>query len=97
MSKLILKFHGVIIKEYNLDKPYLTIGRNDDNDICIDHMAVSSHHARIDKAEDTAEDCYTVTELNSTNGTFVNGKKMTTTVLKPNDWIAIGKHILYFK
>jgi pSer/pThr/pTyr-binding forkhead associated (FHA) protein len=85
MSKLVLKFHGVLIKEYSLDKPCLTIGRKDDNDICIDHMAVSGHHARIDK--DTTEGSYTVTDLNSTNGTFVNGKKMTTAVLKPNDWM----------
>ena len=97
MSKLILKFQGILIKEYSLDKPSLTVGRKDDNDICIDHMAVSGHHARIDKREGNAESFYTVTDLNSTNGTFVNGKKMTTAVLKPNDWITIGRHILYFK
>lgn len=97
MSKLILKFHGVLIKEYSLDKPSLTVGRKNDNDIYIDHMAVSGHHARIDKIEGNAEGSYTVTDLNSTNGTFVNGKKITTAILRPNDWITIGKHILNFK
>lgn len=93
MSKLILKFQGVFIKEYNLDKLSLTIGRKEDNDIMIDHMAVSGHHARVDKKEDS----FTITDLNSTNGTFINGKKITEAALRPNDWITIGKHIFYFK
>lgn len=94
MPKLILKFQGVLIKEYNLDKPSLTIGRKEDNDIHIDHMSVSGYHAKIDNAEGS----FTVTDLGSTNGTFVNGKKIATAVvLKPNDWITIGRHILYFK
>ncbi|MBI3398937.1 MAG: FHA domain-containing protein [Deltaproteobacteria bacterium] len=93
MPKLMLKFQGVLIKEYNLDKPSLSIGRKEDNDICIDNMAVSGHHAKIDNNEDSL----TVTDLHSTNGTFVNGKKITEAVLRPNDWITIGKHILYFK
>ncbi|MBI5874881.1 MAG: FHA domain-containing protein [Deltaproteobacteria bacterium] len=93
MPKFILKFQGVLIKEYNLDKPCLTIGRKEDNDICIDHMSVSGHHARIDNQEGS----FTATDLGSTNGTFVNGKKITTAILRPNDWITVGKHILYFK
>jgi len=94
MPKLILKFQGVLIKEYNLDKPSLTIGRKEGNDIHIDHMSVSGHHAKIEKKEDS----FIVTDINSTNGTFVNGKRITAaTILKPNDWINIGKHILYFK
>lgn len=98
MPKLILKFQGVLIKEYALDKPSLTIGRKEENDICIDHMSVSGRHAKIDKVEDNTGGYFTVTDLNSTNGTFVNGKKITAaTVLRPNDWITVGKHILYFK
>lgn len=93
MPKLILKFQGVFIKEYNLDKPSMTIGRKEGNDIIIDHMSVSGHHAKIDKDEDT----FKVTDLESTNGTYVNGKRITEAVLRPNDWITIGKHILYFK
>ncbi len=93
MPKLILKFQGVLIKEYNLDKPSLSIGRKEDNDIHIDHMAVSGHHARIDITEGSLA----VTDMGSTNGTFVNGKKVTTAILRPNDWITIGKHILHFK
>jgi pSer/pThr/pTyr-binding forkhead associated (FHA) protein len=93
VPKLILKFQGVLIKEYNLDKPFLSIGRKEDNDIHIDHMAVSGHHARVDITEGSLA----VTDLGSTNGTFVNGKKVTTAILRPNDWITIGKHILHFK
>lgn len=93
MPKLILKFQGVFIKEYELDKSSLSIGRKEDNDIFIDHMSVSGHHARIDKNADS----FTVTDLKSTNGTFVNGKRIAEAILRPNDWITIGKHILYFK
>lgn len=93
MPKLILKFQGVLIKEYNIDKPLLSIGRKEDNDIMIDNMAVSGHHAKIENKEGS----FIITDMNSTNGTFVNGKKTVSAVLKSNDWITIGKHILYFK
>ena len=56
-------------------------------------MSVSGYQARIDNTEASL----TVTDLGSTNGTFVNGKKIGAAVLKPNDWITIGRHILYFK
>ncbi|MEK7841108.1 MAG: FHA domain-containing protein [Deltaproteobacteria bacterium] len=69
------------------------MGRKEDNDIHIDHMSVSGYQARIDNTEASL----TVTDLGSTNGTFVNGKKIGAAVLKPNDWITIGRHILYFK
>lgn len=93
MAKLVVKFQDVLIKEYSLDKDSVTIGRKEENDLWLDNMAISSHHARIDRTKDT----FTLVDLNSTNGTFVNGKRVGSAVLKPNDWIAIGKHILYFK
>ena len=93
MAKLVVKFQDVIIKEHPLDKDSVTIGRKEENDLCLDNMAISGHHARIDRTKDI----YTLVDLKSTNGTFVNGKRVASAVLKPNDWINIGKHILYFK
>lgn len=93
MPKLVVKYQDVLISEHNLDKPSITIGRKEDNDIRIDYPTVSGHHARIDCANDD----FVLTDLNSTNGTLVNGKKITSATLRPNDWINIGKHILHFK
>jgi pSer/pThr/pTyr-binding forkhead associated (FHA) protein len=81
-----------MIREYPLDRPVLTIGRHEDNDIVIDHMGVSGRHARV------AVDGHSVilTDLQSTNGTFLNGRRVEQGELRPNDWITIGRHILTF-
>ena len=47
MAKLILKFNAAILKEYEIQKSSMTIGRRSDNDIIIDNPAVSSHHCKI--------------------------------------------------
>lgn len=71
----------------------VTIGRNDSNDIVIDNRAVSGKHARIDSASST----FILTDLESTNGTFVNDERLTSRRgLKNNDVILIGKHELIF-
>jgi len=68
--KFLLKFHAAVIKEIPIDKTSLTIGRKPDNDVIIDNMAVSSHHARIIMQGRT----YMIEDLQSTNGTKVNGE-----------------------
>lgn len=91
--KLLLSFQGVLIREYPVDRPTLTIGRHQENDIVIDHMGVSGRHAQV-----TLEGPSVIlTDLQSTNGTFVNGRRVERSELRPNDWITIGKHILTFK
>lgn len=90
--KLILSFQGALIREYSADRS-LTIGRRAENDIVIDHMGVSGQHARLDLEGETL----VLTDLQSTNGTFVNGKRVERAELRPNDWITIGKHILTLK
>ena len=72
MPRLILTFNKQVIKEYPFLKDSITIGRNDDNGIIIDNLAVSSYHAKIDKVGPD----YIVTDLQSTNGTFVNDEKV---------------------
>lgn len=90
MLKLLFKFKDSILREIETEKPEVTIGRIASNDIQIDNVAVSAHHARI--VRDGGQ--YVVEDLNSTNGTFVNEKKITRSVLKENDVITIGKHSL---
>jgi pSer/pThr/pTyr-binding forkhead associated (FHA) protein len=90
MLKLLFKFKDSILREIETEKPEVTIGRIASNDIQIDNVAVSAHHARIVKDGRY----YFIEDLNSTNGTFVNEKKITRSVLKENDVITIGKHSL---
>ena len=92
MAKLILTFNKQVIREYSFDKDSIAIGRNDENTIVIDNLAVSGFHARIDKAGSD----YILTDLQSTNGTFVNDQKVISHKLAHGDNIVIGKHIILF-
>jgi pSer/pThr/pTyr-binding forkhead associated (FHA) protein len=91
-SKLILKFKDAIIDEYPLDAEETTIGRQSENTIHIDNLAVSGRHARVFKIGDKA----IIEDLGSTNGTFVNDKPITKHVLKHGDAVRIGKHTLSY-
>ena len=90
MLRILLKFKGAVLKEIESSKEQITIGRNAENDIQIDNVAVSGEHARIIKGPDH----YFIEDLNSLNGTFVNQEKITKRVLEENDAITIGKHTL---
>ena len=91
MDKLILKFKDNVIKEYPIAGDRIKIGREEDNDIVIDNAAVSRHHAKIERAGGG----YVVSDLNSTNGTFVNENRITQGVkLQDGDIIIVGKHTI---
>jgi pSer/pThr/pTyr-binding forkhead associated (FHA) protein len=92
MARLILVFNKKVIKDYSFVKENMTIGRDEGNDIVIDNMAVSGFHARIDKTGDN----YILTDLQSTNGTFVNDQKIISHKLQHKDKLTIGKHIVFF-
>ena len=92
MARLILMFNKQVLKEYPIMKESITIGRNKDNVISIDNLAVSGYHARIDKAGAD----FILTDLQSTNGTFINDKKVTSHKLSHGDNVIIGKHVLLF-
>jgi pSer/pThr/pTyr-binding forkhead associated (FHA) protein len=92
MPKLILKFKEAVLKEYALEDEMVTIGRVDDNTIKVDNMAVSSHHAKLIRENGD----YVLIDLNSLNGTFVNGQRVSKWILKNNDFITIGKHTLVY-
>jgi pSer/pThr/pTyr-binding forkhead associated (FHA) protein len=93
MPKLVLLFEGRVLKEtaVSLTAP-VTIGRLPDNAIVIDNSAVSSHHVRV--AREGPQ--FMVEDLGSTNGTFVNGEKITKRALRHGDTILVGKHKLFF-
>ena len=92
MAKLILMFKDQVMQEFPFFRESMTIGRNPENKIQIDNLAVSGHHAKIDKVGSQ----FILTDLQSTNSTFVNDKKIVSHNLKDRDKIQIGKHVLLF-
>ena len=90
MLRIILKFNSTVLKELKIDQDEIIIGRDAGNDIQIDNVAVSREHARIIRGPNY----YLIEDLNSTNGTFVNGKKINKKFLQEVDEILIGKHSL---
>jgi pSer/pThr/pTyr-binding forkhead associated (FHA) protein len=93
MPILKLNFRNKSLAEFPLQRGYsLTIGRKKNNDVIIDNLAVSSHHAKIDSVGDS----FVLIDLQSKNGSFVNEKQVNSHWLKPGDTINIGKHSLSF-
>ncbi len=92
MHKILLKFEAAAIREIMLDKPSFTLGRKADNDIVLDHAAVSGHHCKIYSAGNT----WFVEDTGSTNGTFVNGKKVLKAGLKHNDVVTVVKYTMTY-
>ncbi len=92
MARLILEFNREVVKDYPLRSRGITIGRHEDNTIILDNPRVSGYHARIDK---TGSD-YILTDLQSTNGTFVNNENVVSRKLLHGDRVRIGEHVLLF-
>lgn len=92
MARLLLSLDGQLLAEYNMNKERYTIGRLPDNDIRIDNPAVSGHHSLI---INILNDSF-LEDLNSTNGTYVNGKLIKKHALQHGDVITAGHHQLRF-
>jgi FHA domain len=92
MARLILSLDGQVLAEYNMNKERYTVGRLPDNDIRIDNNAVSGHHSLI---INILNDSF-LEDLNSTNGTYVNGKLIKKHALQHGDVITVGHHQLRF-
>jgi pSer/pThr/pTyr-binding forkhead associated (FHA) protein len=92
MARLVLHLDGQTLAEYNMSKERYTIGRLPDNDIRIDNPAVSGHHALV---INILNDSF-LEDLNSTNGTYVNGKIIKKHALQHGDVITVGHHALRF-
>ena len=91
-GKLEFSFNSSRLGDFALDKEIMTIGRKDDNDIRIENLAVSGHHAKLL----TIFDDSFLEDLDSTNGTYVNGQPISKHPLKNGDVIVIGKHELRY-
>ncbi|MBV6425220.1 MAG: hypothetical protein NAOJABEB_03035 [Steroidobacteraceae bacterium] len=92
MARLILSLDSQVLAEYNMNKERYTIGRLPDNDIRIDNPAVSGHHSLI---INILNDSF-LEDLNSTNGTYVNGKLIKKHALQHGDVVTVGHHQLRF-
>ena len=92
MGKLVVSLDGVVIKEVQLTKSRTTLGRRPYNDIVIDNLAVSGEHAVLQMVD---SDVF-IEDLNSTNGTYINGRAIKKQLLQHNDTIEIGKYKIKF-
>jgi pSer/pThr/pTyr-binding forkhead associated (FHA) protein len=88
MPKMIVSIDGVVIKEVQLTKDRTSLGRRPYNDIVIDNLAVSGEHAVLQMLGNEVH----LEDLNSTNGTYVNGKAVKKQLLLNNDTVEIGKY-----
>jgi hypothetical protein len=92
MGKLVVSLDGVVIKEVQITKDKTTLGRRPYNDIVIDNLAVSGEHAVLQMV---GADVF-IEDLNSTNGTYINGKAVKKQLLSHNDTVEIGKYKIKF-
>jgi pSer/pThr/pTyr-binding forkhead associated (FHA) protein len=81
------------VGKYHLDGSEISIGRAEGNDVRINNLSVSRRHAKILKEGSI----YSLIDLDSSNGTYVNGDRAEHTRLADGDQIGIGKHVLVFK
>jgi pSer/pThr/pTyr-binding forkhead associated (FHA) protein len=88
MGKLVVSLDGVVIKEVQITKDKTTLGRRPYNDMVIDNLAVSGEHAVLQMV---GNDVF-IEDLNSTNGTYINGKAVKKQLLAHNDTVEIGKY-----
>lgn len=93
MAKLILSEFGKPDKDMPLEKSRVYLGRKPENDIALPDSTVSGRHAIIHKLADGS---YEVEDLNSTNGTFVNGERIGKHALRSGDVLQLGKLRLMF-
>jgi len=99
MPRLTLRYNGLTLKEFALQKGRVTIGRRSDNDIQLDDPTVSGIHAVLTlRPDEYLEGAFEVAiaDFNSTNGLFVNGDKVQQRRLNAGDTIRIGQHELLF-
>jgi pSer/pThr/pTyr-binding forkhead associated (FHA) protein len=86
MARLVLNCEGVRPVTHELVRDIVTIGRAPLNQIVIDHPTVSAQHAVLLRVSDS----YSLKDLNSTNGTQINGLFVTDAELKDGDTIRFG-------
>jgi predicted component of type VI protein secretion system len=94
MPRLTLMLDRKTVQVYDLDAPVIRVGRVPEMDIVIDNVSVSRRQAEIQQQGEG----WVVRDIGSSNGTFVNGERLTgDRPLRPGDEIAIGKYSLFFE
>lgn len=93
MPELIIKLGDREINRLNFNQEIVNIGRAEDNEVVVPNLGVSRRHAQIRKEKDK----FIVTDLNSTNGTFLNEERVISKELHHGDVIKIGKHSILFE
>jgi len=91
MARLIITHQGTVIKEYELSKEKIKVGRKPSNDIVLDDPTVSGEHAVFLHMQNTY-----IEDMNSTNGIKLNGKKVSKRQLNHGDIVLIGQHEFKF-
>ena len=90
--KLYLTHKGKTLRELTIDRPRILIGRSEHNDLCVDSIYVSRHHALLVKFGTAT----LLMDLNSKNGTLVNSRRVSNRVLLHDDIISLGHHRIKF-
>ncbi|MDQ1924961.1 FHA domain-containing protein [Massilia pseudoviolaceinigra] len=92
MAKIIISRDHAVIREVELDKDRMTLGRRPDSDIVLPHPAMSGAHAAFTFILD---DVF-LEDLGSTNGTYVNGRRVAKHMLEDHDTIVVARFQLEF-
>ena len=90
--QLVVSTNGAVVKQLVLDRPRLLVGRSEHNDIAINSRFISRHHALLVRHGNSTF----LMDLNSTNGTYVNGGQITNRVLRHEDVVTVGHHKIKF-
>ena len=99
MARLLLVVDGVVLKTYELDKDTFVFGRKGNADVLLDDPVVSGRHAQVIKVASDYLDGHSdffIEDLGSTNGTLLNGKRVTRARLQHGDTIQISRHQFAF-
>lgn len=92
MAKLIIKLNNEVVDHIDLKQGDMKIGRKPGCEIVIDNLAVSGEHANIFTI---GEDSF-IQDLGSTNGTFINNKRVAKHHLRNGDTVGIGQHAMVY-
>lgn len=92
MAKIIISRDHAVIREVELDKDRMTLGRKPDNDIVLPHPAISGSHSAFNLI---MNDVF-IEDLGSTNGTYVNGKRVAKHMLEDHDTVVVARFQIEF-
>ncbi len=92
MAKLVVSLGGSLVRQYFIDKERFTIGREAHNDVVIEDAAVSRDHAVII----TVGNDRIIEDLDSSNGTFINGARVSRRILQHGDVMHFGRYHLRY-